>query len=149
MTNSVPSPSSRPLPPVPFWISPVQEWTRQTKPKKGQFMNFSQGHSGTKVQCVNRACFTKEEHQNSQKWVKFMNFRFWPFLWFGLPGRLPNYGRSGKIMPLKMPESVFWEWLKVHESAWCPESPRTKRHTFAFNEIRPQEISMSWSHSPS
>ena len=28
-----------------------QEWPRQTKPKKGQFMNFSQGHSGTKVQC--------------------------------------------------------------------------------------------------
>ena len=24
---------------------------RQTKAKKGQFMNFSQGHSGTKVQC--------------------------------------------------------------------------------------------------
>ena len=29
----------------------VIEWPRQTKPKKGQFMNFSQGHSGTKVQC--------------------------------------------------------------------------------------------------
>ena len=28
-----------------------QEWPRQTKPKKGQFMNFSQGHAGTKVQC--------------------------------------------------------------------------------------------------
>ena len=28
-----------------------QEWPRQTKPKKGQFMNFSQGHSETKVQC--------------------------------------------------------------------------------------------------
>ena len=31
-----------------------QEWPRQTKPKKGQFMNFSQGHSGTKVQCESR-----------------------------------------------------------------------------------------------
>ena len=29
----------------------IQEWPRQTKPKKGQFMNFSQGRSGTKVQC--------------------------------------------------------------------------------------------------
>ena len=28
-----------------------QEPPRQTKPKKGQFMNFSQGHSGTKVRC--------------------------------------------------------------------------------------------------
>ena len=35
-------------------------------------MNFSQGHSGTKVLDVNRACFPKEKHQN----------------WFGLPGRL-------------------------------------------------------------
>ena len=33
-----------------------QEWSRQTKPKKGQFMNFSQGHSGTKVQC--EPCFS-------------------------------------------------------------------------------------------
>ena len=30
-------------------------------------MNFSQGHSGTKVRYVNRACFPKEGHQNSQK----------------------------------------------------------------------------------
>ena len=36
---------------------------------------------------VNRACFPKEKHQNSQKWAKFMNFSFWPFLWFGLLGR--------------------------------------------------------------
>ena len=32
-------------------LYPYQEWPRQTKPKKGQFMNFSHGHSGTKVQC--------------------------------------------------------------------------------------------------
>ena len=37
---------------------------------------------------MNRACFPKENHQNSQKWAKFMNFSFCPFLWFGLPGRL-------------------------------------------------------------
>ena len=40
---------------------------------------------------VNRACFPKEKHQNSQKWAKFMNFSFWLFLWFGLPGRLLRY----------------------------------------------------------
>ena len=38
-------------PPPPRQDSALQEWPRQTKPKKGQFMNFSQGHSGTKVQC--------------------------------------------------------------------------------------------------
>ena len=29
----------------------LQKWPRQTKPKKGQFMNFSQRHSGTEIQC--------------------------------------------------------------------------------------------------
>ena len=24
----------------------------------------------------------------TEKWAKFVNFSFWPFLWFGLPGRL-------------------------------------------------------------
>ena len=42
----------RPSPKVGFSPSPsLQESPRQTKPKKGQLMNFSQGHSGTKVQC--------------------------------------------------------------------------------------------------
>ena len=51
-------------------------------------MNFSQGHEPEQKFNVNRACFPKEKHQNSQKWAKFMNFSFWPFFWFGLPGRL-------------------------------------------------------------
>ena len=90
-------------------------------------MNFSQAHSGTKVQDVNRACFPKEKHQNSQQKGRnscfpkekhqnlqkkgeilvflrkdtpeftnkkgreiHMNFSFWPFLWFGLPGATPD-----------------------------------------------------------
>ena len=52
-------------------------------------MNFSQGHSGTKVQ-FESCLFAWGKTQNSQKWAKFMNFSFWPFLWFGLPGRLLN-----------------------------------------------------------
>ena len=31
-----------------------QESPRQTKPKKGQFMNFSRGQTGTKVRCESR-----------------------------------------------------------------------------------------------
>ena len=39
--------------------------------------------------CEYRACFPKENTQEfTKKWAKFMNFSFWPFLWFGLPGRL-------------------------------------------------------------
>ena len=37
---------------------PSQEWPRQTKPKKGQFMNFSRGHSGTKVQICESCLFS-------------------------------------------------------------------------------------------
>ena len=51
-------------------------------------MNFSQGHSGTKVQCESCLFSQGKKQQNSQKWAKFMNFSFCPFLWFGLPGRL-------------------------------------------------------------
>ena len=65
-----------------------QDWPRQTKPKKGQFMNFSQGHSGTKVQCESCLFSQGKTPEFTQKWAKFMNFSFWPFLWFGLPGRL-------------------------------------------------------------
>ena len=51
-------------------------------------MNFSQGHSGTKVQ--RESCLFSEGKtpEITEKWAKFMNFSFWPFLWFGLPGRL-------------------------------------------------------------
>ena len=45
-------------------------------------MNLSQGHSPEQKFNVNRACFPKEKHHNSQKWAKFMNFRFDSF--FGL-----------------------------------------------------------------
>ena len=51
-------------------------------------MNFPGGIPEQKFD-VNRACFSKEKHQKSQKLGKFMNFSFWSFLWFGLPGRLP------------------------------------------------------------
>ena len=58
---------------------------------------------------VNRACFPKEKHQNSQKWAKFMNFSFWPFLWFGLPGRLLILGRelNGRGLTVQMVCSNF------------------------------------------
>ena len=60
-----------------------QEWPRQTKPKKGRFMNFSQGHSGTKVRCVNRACFSpgKTPEFTKNRWSSW-TFRFG--LFFGL-----------------------------------------------------------------
>ena len=56
-----------------------QEWPRQTKPKKGQFMNLSQGHSRTKVRYPNRACFPMEKKTPS--FTKMGETH-------GLPGRL-------------------------------------------------------------
>ena len=63
-----------------------QEGPRKTKPKKGQFMNFRRGIPEQKFN-VNRACFPKENTRITKR-AKFMNFSFWLFLWFGLPGRL-------------------------------------------------------------
>ena len=75
-------------------IELTQESPRQTKPKKDQFMNFSRGQFGTKVQ-VNRACFPKEKHQNSQKWPKFMNFSFWLS-----QGKAPEFTKMAEIHEL-------------------------------------------------
>ena len=84
------------------------------KPNKGQLMNFSQGHSGTEVQCESYF-FPKGKHQNSQKWAKFMNFSFLPFLWFGLPGRLLIQG-SLLISRLFKPREVASD--KHSERKW-------------------------------
>ena len=46
------------------------------------------GQTGTKVRCESRLFSQGVKHQDSKKKAKFMNFSFWPFLWFGLPGRL-------------------------------------------------------------
>ena len=51
-------------------------------------MNFSRGHSGTKVQCESCLFSQEKTPEFTKKWAKVMNFSFWPFLWFGLPGRL-------------------------------------------------------------
>ena len=40
---------------------------------------------------MNRACFPREKTPEFTKWVKFMNYSFWPFLLFGLPGRLLSH----------------------------------------------------------
>ena len=70
-----------------------QEWPRQTKPKKGQFMDFSHGHSGTKVRYVNRACFPKEKTTEfTQKWAKVLALSL---VWFA--GATPDESQERKI----------------------------------------------------
>ena len=69
-----------------------QEWPRQTKPKKGRFMNFSQGGiPEQKFEMWIVLVFLRKKHQNSRKWAKFMDSSFWPFLWFGLSGWSPGF----------------------------------------------------------
>ena len=71
----------------------LQAWPRQTKPKKGQFMNFSQGHSGTKVRCESRLFSQGKTPELTKMGEIHELFSFWPFLWFGLPGRLLIRGK--------------------------------------------------------
>ena len=65
--------------------------------------------SGTKVRYVNRACFPKEKHKiiHRQMGEIFMNFSFWPFIWFGLPGRLLTKGPF-RTENTAVPESVVF-----------------------------------------
>ena len=50
-------------------------------------MNFSWGQTGTKVRCESRV-FSQGKTPEFTKMGEFMNFSFWPLLWFGLAGRL-------------------------------------------------------------
>ena len=76
---------------------------------------------------MNRACFPKEKHQNSQKWAKFMSFSFWPFLWFA--GATPEKGRSGKVAPFQTnPLPAFrlrLGWMGGH-SGWRGNSSKVR-----------------------
>ena len=94
-SGSVPGPSCKKGPhsqiiartaPKNFLNDLSQERPRRKKKTKERSVhpNFSQGHSGTKVRYVNRACFPREEktQEFTKMWAKFVNFSFWPF--FGL-----------------------------------------------------------------
>ena len=78
--------------------------------------------------------FPRKKHQNSQKWAKFMNFSFWPFLWFGLPGRLlKRIGRREKT-PTPTTRVSSWTLLRTPgrftrrplPRAFCHKNVRSK-----------------------
>ena len=87
---------------------------------------------------MNRACFPKEKHQNSQKGAKFMNFLFWPFLWFWFAGATPDLssvaesslrllvgkcewegGKGVKQVPFGAPRGPF-SGIWHYKSSECP-----------------------------
>ena len=79
-----------------------QEWPRQTKPEKGRFMNFSQGHSGTEAQCescffhkvaIVRACYTMDNGPNDKNRKKMGKS------WKICPDR--KWGKNGRKIPKK------------------------------------------------
>ena len=66
-----------------------QESPWQTNPKKGQFTNFSQGQTGTRVRDVSFVLvFPRKNTRVHKNGRNSWTFLFWPFFWFGLPGRL-------------------------------------------------------------
>ena len=94
---------------------------------------------------MNRACFPKEKHQNSQKWANFMNFSFWPFLWFGLPGRLLKMdaavwgGQTAGGSPKVLARIAFCEMLSQYP--WsalrgCAEVTKGGQQQFATQTLR-------------
>ena len=81
-----------------------QEWPRKPNQRKVSSWTFHRGIPEQKFN-VNRACFPKEKHQNSQKWRNSWTFRFGPF--FGLVCR-------------------FWVALSVFEFWLCSCRPRSQ-----------------------
>ena len=73
-----------------------QEWPRQTKPKKGQFMNFSQGHSGAKVQCES-CLFSQGKTPEFTKMgeIHELFVLALSLVWFA--GATPDWGTSGEV----------------------------------------------------
>ena len=94
-------------PPPPKPPSKISTGPGKPNQKKSVHELFGRGIPEQKFN-MSRACFPKEKHQNSQKWAKFMNFSFWPFFWFGLPGRLLIKRR------------ILWTWVFLQKERILP-----------------------------
>ena len=71
--------------------------------------------------CEPRLFSQGKNNPNSQKWAKFMNFSFWPFLWFGFAGATPDVRFSTPLIQsdvLKVPSPP--ERLIVAQQAGGP-----------------------------
>ena len=70
-------------------------------------------HLRTKVRCESLLFSQGQTPELTQKWAKFMNFfSFWPFLWFGLPGRLLTLVRFWhRFAPPLCPPPLPWRSL--------------------------------------
>ena len=91
----------------------TQEWPRQTKPKKGQFMNFSQGHCGTKVQC--QSClFSQGETPEFTKMgeIHELFVLALSLVWFAgpTPELRPNLGRMNSALSVVLEGKELGPW---------------------------------------
>ena len=68
---------------------------------------------------MNRACFPKEKHQNSQKWAKFMNYSFLALslVWFA--GATPDLRTPPREGPSLSPQSL--RGLQIRVASFLPE----------------------------
>ena len=72
----------------------TEKWPKASRKRK-KVIELLLPHSfcGTLKSSICESCLFSEGKtpEFTQKWAKFMNFSFWPFLWFGLPGRLLSH----------------------------------------------------------
>ena len=88
--------------------------------RKASSWTFSGGIPEQKFN-MNRSCFPKEKHQNSQKWAKFMNFSFWPFFLVWFAGATPEMCTLSKRPSAKSPQERVpgGKFLSLPWRMWC------------------------------
>ena len=73
--------------------------------------------------------FPRKKHENSQKGAKFMNFSFWPFLCFGLPGRLLNGPEGNEALHTSSP--TIARLARLFHAMPPQKCDRLQRHLFS------------------
>ena len=129
-----------------------QEWPRQTKPKKGQFMNFSQGRSGTKVQCES-CLFSQGKTPEFTKMGEIHELFILPLslVWFA--GATPEIICNGRALGRVAKQKHQQNRHKLSQK--CPkivfsDPPKQSLWTFfrtfcrAFISRREGEVKVSW-----
>ena len=123
---------------------------RQSKPKKGRFMNFFE-RANLNQNSMWIVLVSPKKHPNSQKRVRFINFLFrtfswFRFFWFRLPGWLPNHesGSENKFVGFWFRKCGLLLWLvraqHNHYESKCERKAGGKHLLFHYESESENEI---------